>query len=128
MPTPCRRANTERLMDVELLGQMDVMVFAILDTTASVLASLNLSAFPIPALKQDSGTKSMIPQRYFDSDMSSAELPYDVPRRSSKKPPVSIPSSYVPSNFQSNLPPFSIPHSFPFSWIHVHRFDRAEAN
>ncbi|KAG1854210.1 cytochrome P450 [Suillus subalutaceus] len=73
-------SNTERLTDEELLGQMNVMVFAGLDTTTSVLARC------IYLLAQHSGAQARLRSEIRnatkiieeDGDMSSAELPYDV--------------------------------------------------
>ncbi|KAG1781984.1 cytochrome P450 [Suillus placidus] len=73
-------SNTERLTDAELLGQMNVMVFAGLDTTTSALARC------IYLLAQHSGAQARLRSEIRDatkileddSDMSSAELPYDI--------------------------------------------------
>ncbi|KAG2063024.1 cytochrome P450 [Suillus decipiens] len=73
-------SNTERLTDAELLGQMNVMVFAGLDTTTSALARC------IYLLAQHSGAQARLRSEIRDAtetlendgDMSSAELPYDV--------------------------------------------------
>ncbi|KAG2069686.1 hypothetical protein BDR04DRAFT_1156525 [Suillus decipiens] len=51
---PCRRANTKSLTDVELLGQMNVMLFAILDIITSVLARC------IYLLAQNSGAQAKL--------------------------------------------------------------------
>lgn len=73
-------SNTERLTDDELLGQMNVMVFAGLDTTTSALARC------IYLLAQHSGAQARLRSEICnatnvieeDGDMSSVELPYDV--------------------------------------------------
>lgn len=73
-------SNTERLTDAELLGQMNVMVFAGLDTTTSALARC------IYLLAQHSGAQARLRSEIRDAtetlendgDMSSVELPYDV--------------------------------------------------
>lgn len=73
-------SNTERLTDAELLGQMNVMVFAGLDTTTSALARC------IYLLAQHSGAQARLRSEIRDAtkileedgDMSSAELPFDV--------------------------------------------------
>ncbi|KAG1725439.1 cytochrome P450 [Suillus lakei] len=73
-------SDTERLTDAELLGQMNVMVFASLDTTTSALARC------VYLLAQHSGAQTRLRSEIRDAmktleedgDMSSAELPYDV--------------------------------------------------
>ncbi|KAG2369172.1 cytochrome P450 [Suillus spraguei] len=73
-------SNSERLTDAELLGQMNVMVFAGLDTTTSALARC------IYLLAQHSGAQARLRSEIRDAtetlendgDMSSVELPYDV--------------------------------------------------
>ncbi|KAG1824383.1 cytochrome P450 [Suillus subaureus] len=73
-------SNTERLTDDELLGQMNVMVFAGLDTTTSALAR------SIYLLAQHSGAQARLRSEIRDvtkileedGHVSSAELPYDV--------------------------------------------------
>lgn len=72
-------SNAERLTDAELLGQMNVMVFAGLDTTTSALARC------IYLLAQHSDTQARLRNEIRnatkileDGDMSSVELPYDV--------------------------------------------------
>ncbi|KAG2153237.1 cytochrome P450, partial [Suillus clintonianus] len=73
-------SNAERLTDAELLGQMNVMVFAGLDTTTSALARC------IYLLAQHSGAQARLRSEIHDAmktleeddDTSSAELPYDI--------------------------------------------------
>ncbi|KAG2142324.1 cytochrome P450 [Suillus bovinus] len=73
-------SNTEQLTDAELLGQMNVMVFAGLDTTTSALARC------IYLLAQHSGAQARLRSEIRDATKileedggtSSAELPFDI--------------------------------------------------
>ncbi|KAG1746406.1 cytochrome P450 [Suillus lakei] len=75
-------SNATKLTDAELLGQMNVMIFAGLDTTTSALARCVhlLAQHPRAQAKLRSeigdAMKSSIHQE--DDDIASAELPYDV--------------------------------------------------